>query len=164
MNIDGYEIERKFLIEMPESSLLEEFEKSEITQVYLLGEKGTTERVRKRSWQDRTVYTHTVKRRISSIRREENEREISAEEYEQLLGRADPGHHIVKKKRYCFTFMGEIWEIDIYPFWADKAIMEIELRDEEQKVELPQQIRIIREVTNDGRYTNAAIARKIPDT
>ena len=36
MNIDGFEIERKFLIAMPEKAFLEKCERSAITQTYLL--------------------------------------------------------------------------------------------------------------------------------
>ena len=40
--------------------------------------------------------------------------------------------------------------------------MEIELEDEEQRIDLPPQIRILREVTADSRYTNAALSLEIP--
>ena len=41
----------------------------------------------------------------------------------------------------------------------DKAILEIELRDEDEEVRLPQEIRVLKEVTNDPEYKNAALAR-----
>ena len=53
MNIDGFEIERKFLIAMPDKAFLEACERSEITQTYLVGEENTTERVRRRVYPDR---------------------------------------------------------------------------------------------------------------
>ena len=31
----------------------------------------------------------------------------------------------------------------VYPFWSDKAILEIELRDEGEDVRLPQEIKVI---------------------
>ena len=40
--------------------------------------------------------------------------------------------------------------------------MEIELENEEQKILFPPEIKIIREVTEDGRYTNKALAKTIP--
>ena len=40
--------------------------------------------------------------------------------------------------------------------------MEIELTAEDQPVELPPQIRVFREVTTDGRYTNASLSRAVP--
>lgn len=162
MNVNGFEIERKFLIKMPDRKLLDSFERSDIIQIYLKGEKGTTERVRKRTSGENFVYTHTIKRKVSNIRRFEDEREIDPEEYGKLLERADPGHRVVEKTRYCFNYSGELWELDIYPFWSDRAIMEIELSDENQKIDLPPFISIIREVTDDRRYSNAAISQSIP--
>ena len=163
MNNNGFEIERKFLIAMPEASLLAEAERSEIVQTYLLGEKGTTERVRRRDRSGRIEYTHTVKRRISSLRRMEDEAEISASEYETLLSRADPKRRSVQKERYCFVESGLLWEIDVYPFWTGQAVLEVELTDEAQEIKLPQRIRILREVTDDKRYTNASMSLVIPE-
>ena len=59
-------------------------------------------------------------------------------------------------------YRGQNFEIDIYPFWSDRAIMEIELEDECQAVDFPPEIDIIKEVTEDKRYTNSSIAREIP--
>ena len=163
MNVNGFEIERKYLVAMPDRKLLDSFERSDIVQIYLKGEKGTTERVRKRTGSAGCVYTHTIKRKVSNIRRMEDEQEIDVSRYEQLLERADPGHRVVEKSRYCFRYAGQLWELDVYPFWSDKAIMEIELTDEAQKVDLPPFIKVIREVSDDRRYTNAAISQSIPE-
>ncbi len=162
MNVNGFEIERKFLIAMPEEDFLAGCEISGIKQTYLLGEPGTTERVRRRRWADHCEYTHTVKRRISNIRREEDEREISEAEYFALLERADPARHTIEKLRCCYTIGGEIWEIDVFPFWEDRAYCEIELQSPEEDVLLPDWLTVIREVTGDPRYTNSALAREIP--
>ena len=162
MNKTGFEIERKFLIAMPDAALLEEAECSAIVQTYLRGEKGTTERVRRRDRNGQIEYTHTIKRKISALRRIEDETEISREEYVSLLERADPERRPVRKKRYCFWEFGFLWEIDVYPFWSDRAILEVELEDEAVEITLPRRIRILREVSADKRYTNAALSRKIP--
>ena len=108
------------------------------------------------------VYTHTVKRRINDLRREEQEREISEAEYRALLQRADPERRVIEKRRYVLAYGGKAFEIDVYPFWQDKAVMEIELTDETETVKLPPEIEIIKEVTRDRRYTNAALAKAIP--
>jgi len=164
MNIDGFEIERKYLIRCPGAELLAQCaSRSFITQTYLAGRDGHGgERVRKRVYADRTEYTHTEKRKINAMRREEREREISREEYEALLQRADPERVTVEKTRYCLRRAGKIFEIDVYPFWSDRAVMEIELGSEEERVTLPEEIELIREITQDKRYTNRAIAKEIP--
>ncbi len=164
MNIDGFEIERKYLIRYPSAELLGQCaSRSDITQTYLAKRDGHGgERVRKRVYADRTEYTHTEKRKITAIRREEREREIGREEYEALLQRADPERRTIEKTRYCLDHAGKLFEIDLYPFWRDRAVMEIELEGEEECVTLPEEIAIIREITQDKRYTNRAIAKEIP--
>ena len=163
MNNNGFEIERKFLIAMPEEDFLAGCEISGITQTYLLGEPDTTERVRRRRWADHCEYTHTIKRKLSNIRRVEDETEITVAEYYALLERADPARKTIEKLRCCYFIGGEMWEIDVFPFWEDRAIVEIELEDEGQEVLLPPGLRLIREVTDDPRYTNSALSLAIPD-
>lgn len=164
MNQNGYEIERKFLIRRPAAAWLEaNCDGSDIIQTYLKTEAtGHSDRVRRREGKDGVVYTHTVKRRISDLRREEQEREISEGEYLALLQRADPERRSIEKRRYVLAYEGKDFEIDVYPFWQDRAVMEIELADEAEAVKLPPEIEIIKEVTQDRRYTNAALAREIP--
>ena len=164
MNQNGYEIERKFLIRRPAAAWLEaNCQGSDIIQTYLKTEAtGHSDRVRRRSGKNGVVYTHTVKRRISDLRREEQEREISEGEYRTLLQRADPERRSIEKRRYVLAYEGKEFEIDVYPFWQDRAVMEIELADEGEPVTLPPEIEIIKEVTQDRRYTNAALAREIP--
>ena len=164
MRDDCLEIERKFLIRMPDIQWLETAaQAADIVQTYLeKGEKGLSSRVRRRSGKNGTVFTHTEKRHISSMRREEYEREISEEKYRQLLLLADSKRRPVEKRRYVLEYRGQNFEIDIYPFWSDRAIMEIELEDECQAVDFPPEIDIIKEVTEDKRYTNSSIAREIP--
>ena len=164
MNNNGYEIERKFLIRRPAAAWLEaNCQGTDIIQTYLKAEAtGRSDRVRRRAGKNGVVYTHTVKRRISDLRREEQEREISEGEYRALLQRADPERRSIEKRRYVLAYGGKDFEIDVYPFWQDRAVMESELADEEEAVALPPEIEIIKEVTRDRRYTNAALAREIP--
>ena len=56
-----------------------------------------------------------------------------------------------------------LWEIDVFPFWQDRAFAEIELLSVDQQIAFPPELRLIRELTDDKRYTNAALARKIPE-
>ena len=158
-----YEIERKFLITYPEQSWLERCQdKSEIVQTYLTSVSGETARVRSRRRNGSICYTHTVKKKVTDIRRIEEEREITEAEYLQLLEMADPRRNAVIKTRYCYEYKNQLFEIDVYPFWTDRAVMEIELDDESQEIDFPPEIDIIREITADKRYTNASLALQIP--
>ncbi len=159
-----FEIERKFLIRFPELAWLQrEAECSEIRQTYLLADKGVRARVRMRSFPDRCEYSYTEKVKLTPLRRIEREREISREEYEQLLRRADPRRRTIHKRRFCLPYAGKLLEIDLFDFWDDRAFLEIELEDEDEPYELPPQLQVLREVTGDKRYSNAALAREIPN-
>ncbi len=65
----------------------------------------------------------------------------------------------IRKTRYCLTYGTQYFEIDVYPFWKDQAIAEIELTDENEPICFPEQIKVIREVTDDEAYKNASLAR-----
>lgn len=157
------EIERKYLIAYPDMRYLEENTRhSHIVQTYLVAEKGTTSRVRKRVYPEKTVYTYTEKKHITAVRRMEYEREIDESEYTELLKKADPDRNPVEKERYCLDYENQMFEIDVYPFFSDRAIMELEIENEAQKIFFPPEIRIIREVTEDKRYTNVSFAKTIP--
>lgn len=155
------EIERKFLIEYPDLSWLEthpECAKIDIIQTYLNAPHGDEARVRQRGSNGHYTYYHTVKRRISDLKRIELERRITENEYLTLLMDADTTRRQIRKTRYCLTYQNLYLEIDVYPFWSDKAILEIELSDESTEISVPEQIRIIKEVTDDDSYKNASLS------
>ncbi len=157
-----YEIERKFLIAYPDLHWLNtqpNCKRVEIIQTYLKSEGEEECRVRQRGEDGHYVYYLTQKRVVSDIKRVEIERRLSENEYLQLLMKADPSRRPIRKDRYCLVFDGQYFEIDIYPFWNDRAIAEIELRDENQPVHFPEQLRVLREVTGEKEYKNSALAR-----
>ncbi len=160
MNI---ETEKKFLIKYPPSELFERLEKSEIEQIYIVSDGDYDgERVRKRRYRDRTVYTRTGKRRLTAMSAVEDEREISRQEYERLSLSSEAGSSPIIKTRYVLPYRGYDFEIDVYGFWSDRAVMEVELPSEDAEYELPPEIGIIRDVTDDVRYKNHALSRSVP--
>lgn len=159
---EPYEIERKYLIEYPNKKWLESLpncQKIEIIQTYLISNKGEETRVRQRGADGHYVYYLTTKRDVTGIKRVEIERRLSEKEYLRLLMDADPTRRPIRKDRYCLTHDNQYFEIDVYPFWSDKAIVEIELREENQIIHFPKELRVIREVTDDETYKNATLAR-----
>ena len=161
---DGFEIERKYLIRFPEREILESCgTRYSIEQIYLLDDgSGYSSRIRKREFEGKTEYFHTRKQHVTDIRRVELECLIPAEEYQLLRLSADPKRSIIYKTRYCLESGGKLFEIDVYPFWNDRAVMEIELSDEDDTFDIPEGISVIKEITSDKRYTNSSIAKKIP--
>lgn len=155
----GYEIERKFLVELPDVSKLDVRRRIGIVQTYLeKGENGSQRRVRSVCENGRTKYTYTEKIFITPVTRREKEYEISCEEYSRLLSQEKSDCTPVEKVRYCFDHLGQLFELDTYPFSERLAIMELELRSPEQEIFFPDNVKVLREVSEDSRYSNAALA------
>lgn len=163
---EPYEIERKFLIAYPDVEMLESIpgcRRVEIIQTYLKPRNGCEVRVRQRGAGGHYIYFETLKRDVaepSTGRRVEVERRLSKDEYLQLLMDADTTKHAIRKTRYCLAYDRQIFEIDVYPFWNDKAILEIELHDEHDEIRFPPMLSILQEVTTDPQYRNSALAAK----
>ena len=161
----GVEIERKYIIRMPDFSIIKDIPgstESEILQIYLPSEKGETRRVRRRVYKDKVICYETKKLRIDGMSCTEIEREITGSEFEILAQNIKEGTNPIHKTRYTFDYEGQIFEIDVYPQWRFTAIMETELESRETEVEIPSFINIKREVTGDKSYSNAAMAREFP--
>ncbi|MBO7196556.1 MAG: hypothetical protein J6V80_04425 [Clostridia bacterium] len=160
------EIERKYIIEMPDITVLsaqEEYTKSEITQIYLSSEKGETHRIRRRVFSDRVELTETRKIRIDEMSVTEIEGQISNSYFEELAENIEQGTAPISKTRHTFIFRDQTFEIDVYPAWSNTAIMETELKNRDEMVQMPPFIRIIKEVTGNKKYSNAAMSKSFPD-
>lgn len=159
---EPYEIERKYLIAYPDVKWLENHpacRRIEIIQTYLNSAAGEEVRVRQRGIDGNYIYYQTIKRKVSDMKRVEIERRLSQQEYLKLLMEADTTRRQIRKTRYCLTHENQYFEIDVYPFWTDQAIVEIELSDENASISFPEQIKVIKEVTDDNAYKNASLAR-----
>ncbi|MBR3504966.1 MAG: hypothetical protein IKO07_12120 [Clostridia bacterium] len=158
------EIERKYLIAWPDVAALErnpDCERVDIVQTYLrTDDPRDTLRVRRWESGGKCVYIKTYKRKLTALTRIEREEEIAEADYEALRARPDPDCRPIVKRRYRVKENGFCYEIDVFPEWTDRAILEIELTGEDQPVLLPDWVSVIREVTDDPRYTNRALARR----
>ena len=158
------ERERKFLIEYPDVDFLDSIpncQRTEIIQTYLLSDGDEEVRIRQRGLSGSYMFYKTRKSRNGGMARTEIETRISAEEYLGLLLDADPARRPVRKTRFCLTYENQYFEIDIYPFWKDRAILEIELKNETDEIVFPDFIRVVREVTEEPEYRNSSIAAKL---
>jgi CYTH domain-containing protein len=166
-----YEIERKFLIEYPDINMLESMpdcQKVEIIQTYLVSSDPEAEvRIRQRGKDGHYIYTKTEKRKVkgesaSAAKRIEVESRLNRAEYLTLLMEADTNLRQIRKTRYCLVHDRQYHEIDIYPFWNNQAILEVELTDENAPISIPDFIKVIREVTEEDAYKNYSLAKEIP--
>jgi len=159
------EIERKFLIKKPTIEEIEKLgyiSKTNIIQTYLYCEGNDIERrIRQRGTkEDGFSFYYTEKSDIGYGIRIENENKISPEEYISYLAEADTTLHQISKVRYCFIYDNKYFEMDLYPFSSEYAIVEIELNDINEEFEFPP-LRLIKEVTDDKRYKNNYLAKSL---
>jgi CYTH domain-containing protein len=157
--IKDYEIERKFLVEYPEISELDVRKYAAICQTYLKNDENQNQRrVRKFESDGNVTYTYTEKLFITAVTRKEMEYKIDEQEYLRLVTQAKDECVPVNKVRYWFNYQNQMFELDTYPFSDKLAILELELENAEQKIFFPDNINVIREVTEDRKYSNSALA------
>lgn len=152
------EIEKKYLIKMPDIKLLErqpDYSRSNIEQAYI--KDGS--RIRKRSFGDTCKYYKTFKQSLGGITRIEIESEITEDEYKKLMDNKQDGTEIITKERHCFDYKGKVMELDVYSFCDDKATLEIELQSEDETVEIPDFAEVIKDVSQDKAYSNYSLAK-----
>ncbi len=160
------ETERKYLIHMPDESLLASMpgcEVWDIEQIYLQdGPEGETRRIRSVVSGGERKYFRTEKKRVSALSSIENEEEISCETYAGLKAQANPALNAIIKRRYRVPHAGHTLEVDVYAFWQDRATLEIELTTEDIQAPIPEWLHVIREVSGEYAYKNRSLAETIP--
>jgi CYTH domain-containing protein len=158
------EIERKFLVRIVGDPVAEEGVRTlELLQEYLVDDGTGMRRVRRTDDGEDVRYHTAAKRDIAPGVREEVEREIAVAEWSELRRAADPERHAITKTRYVVPSGRHTWEIDVFGGrLRGLALAEVEFATEaglEDEVEPPDCIVIERDVTDDARYGNAALAR-----
>ena len=160
------EIERKYIIKKPDAldmASCEGYSSSEIVQIYLTSPAGVTHRIRSRRYADGIRYYETTKIRIDKMSSHEYEREIEKREFDGLAERIADGSRPIIKTRHTFDYLGQTFEVDVYPEWKNTAVMETELLSREATATFPDFIRVVAEVTGDKRYSNAQMSRSFPE-
>ena len=150
------EVERKYLLRWlpPETKGATTLH---IDQGYLPGER-INERVRRTRLDGTVRYYRTIKSG-AGIDRLEIEEEID-EVFFATVWPLTQGHRI-EKRRYLVPAGKVTWEIDEFLDRSGLWLAEVELEDVKQRVRVPAWLKryVDREVTDDGRYTNHALAR-----
>lgn len=153
------EIEKRFLVRAVDYTALPSHQVVEIEQMYLMPERpGEQLRIRKRGQNGSYLYFLTRKQRTSDPSvRIENEQIISAKEYVLMQKLIEPGTRVVRKRRICFLWRGQYFELDTYE-GLNRIILEIELTETYQEVVLPDFLTIDADVTGDLLYETRSFA------
>ena len=163
------ETERKFLIRLPDLTLLQSqpgCRVRQIRQTYLkkLPGKNLERRLRRIEENGEVSWIFTRKVRLSKLSRREDEWELTEREYGEWYREADTE---LTKTRYSFPYEGHVMEIDVYPFeiggegLAGRAVLEVELSGEDEPFAVPEFIEIERELTGTREFSNKTMAKKV---
>lgn len=158
----SFETKKKYLIKYPDISMLEQMEnveKVEVNQTYLKCSDDEKIQIRMRGSKDNYIYYQT-RVRIQNGQLLQVEKRLTQEEYEEKLKNADPTRKQLHRTRYCFTEQNQYIEIDIYPFWDDKAILNVDSCYESDKVQLPDFVEAIEDITGNKEYLNSELSKK----
>ena len=150
----------KYLISMPDMENLAERYAAvpiDMVQTYLCMTNPCIERrVRRQKHGGEYMYFYTEKHIRPDGTKWDTEKPITEKDYNRYLLEADPELQSVDKTKYRFVYDSCRFEIDVYPFSADKAVM---FRySENDEAAIPPEIRVIREVTGDPDYKNKQLA------
>ena len=153
---------RKYLISMPDPSLLTEKYGAgctEMMQTYLLNSNPRVERrIRQQESGQDYLYFYTEKRIGEDGTRWVTERPISEKEYIRYLMECDAALHPVRKKKFRFEANGHRMEIDIYPFSSEKAILFVYGDAGDSASAIPDGVEVLMDVTGDPEYKNRRLA------
>jgi hypothetical protein len=152
---------RKYLIAMPDMKTLAEryaAVPADMVQTYLCMTNPCIERrVRRQKYGGDYLYFYTEKHIRPDGTKWDTEKPITEKEYNRYLLEADPELQSVDKTKYRFVYDSCRFEIDVYPFSTDKAVM---FRySENDEAAIPPEIRVIREVTGDPSCKNKQLAK-----
>lgn len=163
------EIERKFRLgAAPDAAVLRGHGAvpRHIEQIYLAGDPPGR-RVRRTVDEDGTVeHRLTRKERLRAFAFREEESVIDQMTFQALLAEADPGRRRIRKTRHVVPHGDQTLEIDVFEEPAGLVLVEVELRTDDEAVELPGWLGAAVDVTGDPTYLNANLARAgsiIPD-
>jgi CYTH domain-containing protein/thymidylate kinase len=152
------ETERKYRVEL--TADIPDAVENEIFQTYLLSDNGEETRLRKRGQNGHYVYFLTAKRTLEGNSRIETERQITPSEYLSLLAQADPDRVTIHKRRKCFVWQNQYFEIDSFinpalPF----SLLEIEDVKNHEEINFPPFIRVLEDVTDNKEFYNNNLAK-----
>ena len=152
---------RKYLVKMPDLAELKahyEAPALNMMQTYLIVTQPDVERrVRQQENGEDYLYFYTEKHNMPDGAKWATEKPISEKAYIRYLMEGDSALHSVRKTKYRFIYGDCRFELDVYPFSQDRAILF--MYSSGADAPMPPEIEVIREVTGDPAYKNRQLAR-----
>ncbi len=152
--------EKRYLIEYPNIDFLQNLKsckKVDVIQTYLKSNNKEEVSIEQRGVDGNYIYSKIQNNKFENVK---EEKRITKEEYLKLLMDADINFRQIRKTRYCLMNDKCYCNIDIYPFWKEKAIMEFQMK-KDKEILIPSYVNVLKEVSDDERYDSYSIAKSI---
>jgi CYTH domain-containing protein/thymidylate kinase len=159
--------QRKFTIDLEKSTLNfideDKYTKIDIEQTYLedvTSNQDYENRLRKRTYNGETTYYLTVQRKEDDgVSKVATNKKLTKKEYNKMLSMYK-AKKTINKTRYTFIKNKQYFRLDIFDKPNDLALLEVEQTDSKKEIELPKELKVIKEVTNDPNYQNSNLIIK----
>ncbi|XP_055328009.1 TRPL translocation defect protein 14-like isoform X2 [Paramacrobiotus metropolitanus] len=161
---------RKFLVrEMQADSAFHEFQDFVVEHDYLITASHEFEqaRLRKRGQNNHWQYLHTVRRLVTTGDKHEHieqRTQLTERDYFMLLAQRDPSHYRLYKKRRCFLWNNQYFQLDIYTEKNPSKIRGLKILEtytaRTEAIPLPEFLDIEAEITADKTYSMYNLSRK----
>lgn len=154
----------KYLIEVNDNVVSEMSKEhnylvSHIVQNYLSSTSGIERRIRKRERQDSILYSYSEARYLSTHERVKSDRVLSERQYYDYLNEIDKTLYTIDKERYSFINKDNFYKLDVFSFDKNKGILSVQVKDGDKQIEIPDYIKVIKDVTDDVNYKNYYLAK-----
>lgn len=150
--------QRKFLVDVDSIDLSvfneDNSTRIDIIQSYLESDSKYEKRLRKRCIHGISTYYLTTIKKLENGKEIVTEKKISEKEYLYLLSEYNI-KGTIEKVRYAFLYEREYYTLDIF----NKGLAILETNSEEE-LTLPNNMKIIKEVTGNPEYNNSSLAMK----
>lgn len=151
---------RKFLVaKVPSEESFPPFQDFIVVHDYLATPSRKMQaRLRKRGQNGVCTYTHTIRRPEINNQSVELRMAINSKDYSLLLAQRDDHHVTIHKKRRCFLWNSQYFQMDIYTdpctgSCKDLILLETYTTKIGDALKLPDFLEIIKEVTEDPCYS-----------
>ncbi|MCR4633686.1 MAG: AAA family ATPase [Erysipelotrichaceae bacterium] len=154
----------RYLVEV-DDEVLERFTKeanystSHIVQHYLRSDNGYERRIRSRECGPDVLYTYSEANYLSTHERVKVDRVLTERQYKDYFHQVDPELNVIDKTRYSFIKKGLFFKLEVFDFDKTKGILTVDEPSDGRQVEIPDYIRLIKDVTGDLNYKNYYLAK-----
>lgn len=154
------EIERKFLLKKLPTEMFDKtkHEVIKITQFYLMID-GIWQRYRIAEYKTKIKYIHTIKHSISTGVFQEDEKEVTREDFNEKMALYSKNSKVIEKIRYVVKFKGLKFEMDVYKN-ISLVTLEVELPKIDHVYKTPNAISkvVLMELTGMKQFSNFNLA------